>query len=209
MEPDSLKGIIAPDFQTRKQRIQKLKDVSIYLIIGIISILVVFLVPLLTGCLKGDIGINFPNTLEGWILYCSINGGTTAGNIALFVLFKTQAKINVKDDGNFKKANEILRKHREEKEFVPRSPKAMNAKEYISKISCIAVFSIMSFITISSLVISFDFITFLSCLTSTIVALIFGWVAMIKNEEYWTSEYLEYAMWVDKHMAKDAETQGE
>lgn len=203
MEPSDIKSFIAPDLETRRRRIQKLKDVSLYIVIGIICILVVFLVPLLSGCLKGDISINFPTNLEGWILYWSINGGTTAGNISLFVLFKNQAKINVKNDPNFKRANEILNKHRDEKEFIPRSPRQMNTKEYASKISCIVIFSVMSFITISSLVISFDFITFISCLTSTTVALIFGWVTLIKNEEYWTDEYLEYAKWFEKNKMKE------
>ena len=199
---DAIEKFIAPDLETRKKRLQKIKDVSLYLVIGIICILVVFLVPLLSGCLKGAIGMNFPNTAEGWVLYWSINGGTTIGNVSLFVLFKEQAKINVKEDANYKKANEILNRHKEQKEFVPRSPRQMNTKEYVSKIFFIVVFSLCSFLTITSLAISFDFITFLSCMTSTVVALIFGWVTMIKNEEYWTGEYLEYAKWLDSKATK-------
>lgn len=210
MEIEKIKDILVPNYESRKKRIQTFKDISIYLIIALIAIIVSFVVPLLSGCLKGDIGMNFPTTAEGWILYLSINGGTTAGNVALFILFKQQAKINCKNDPNYLKANEILKKHREEKEFIPRSPKSMNKQEYISKLTCIIIFSMMSFITISSLVISFDLITFISCVLSTVVSLIFGWVTMLKNEDYWTGEYLEYALWIDKRTHKDVEEpQGE
>ena len=205
MEKKDVIGFLAPDHETRHKRMQIFKDISLYLVIGLISIIIVFIVPLLSGCLKGDIGMNFPDTLEGWILYWSIQAGTVAGNISLFILFKLQAKTNCKDHLNYIEANKILSKHRNEKEFIPRSPQQMNAKEYISKIIFIVVFSVMSFITISSLVIAFDFVTFLSCSISTIVALIMGWITMLKNEEYWTNEYLAYAKWFDEQKSKNVE----
>lgn len=209
MTEEFIKKALAPDVNERQRRAEAFKNVSLYIIIALISIIVVFIVPLLSGCLHGDIGMNFPTTMEGWILYWTINGGTTAGNIALFVLFKTQAKINCKKHPNYIKANEILKKHREEKGFIPRSPNEMNLKEYMTKISMIVIFSVMSFIAITNLVISFDFITFLSCALSTIVALFMGWVTMIKNEAYWTDEYLEYALYIDKQSKNEEEPQGE
>ena len=38
----------------------------------------------------------------------------------------------------------------------------------------------------------------ISCITSSITAVLFGVVAMIKDEVYWTEEYLAYAEYVTK-----------
>ena len=64
--------------------------------------------------------------------------------------------------------------------------------------------SILASVTISALAISFDFITFLSCLVSTIIAICFGWVTMIKNEIYWTDEYLQYAKYIQRKSKESA-----
>lgn len=195
---NKIKEIFAPDIEERQHRSQTFKEISIYLIIALISIGVITIVPLLSGCLKGDIGFGFPTTVEGWILYWSINGGTTGGNIALFILFKQQALINSKKHPNYIKACEILHKYNGQREFIPRSPAQMNRTEYTKKLVTIVAFSTMSFITITSLVISFDFVTFISTFVSVIFALIMGWITMIKNEGYWTEEYLLYAEYIDK-----------
>lgn len=198
MNQESLKELIAPSSEERYERAQKFKDMSLYLVIALISLTVVTIVPLLSGCIKGDIGFGFPTTPEGWVLYWSINGGTTGGNIALFILFKQQAKTNSKHHPNYIKACELLKKHNGEKGFIPRSPNQMNREEYTKKILTIIVFSLGSFITISSLVISFDFITFISTFISVCFAMVMGWVTMIKNEAYWTDEYLQYALYIDE-----------
>lgn len=63
-----LKNIIAPDVEARKAVRVKINDYAYYAIIGLISLLVIFIPPLFMGCLQSDIGIAFPKSLEGWIL---------------------------------------------------------------------------------------------------------------------------------------------
>ena len=196
-EPNNgLKAIFAPDVEDRRKAGEKIKDVAFYLIIGIVSIVVLTVVPLLSGCIEGDFRMNFPQTTEGWILYWTMNGATTLSNLAIFILFKLQAKTNAKKHPNYIRARELLSKANGKKGFVPRSPKAMDAKDYTTKGLAIIAGSLWSFVAISSLIISFNFITLISVGVSTLMSIIFGWVTMLKNEVYWTDEYLLYAEYI-------------
>lgn len=197
-EESKIKKFLAPDLNKQREIKNTFKEISYYLIIGLISIIIVFVIPLVSGALYGDFGMYFPKTTEGWILYWCIRGGSAGGNVALFVLFKLQALTNVKREPTYIEAKQILQKHIGEKEFIPRSPAQMNLQEYIIKGITVLLTSLLASVTISALVISFDFITFLSCIVSTLIAICFGWVTMIKNEMYWTEEYLEYAKYIDK-----------
>ena len=204
-QQSKIRSLIAPDVERRKELRSTFKEISYYLLIGIISIIIIFVVPLLSGCIQGDFRMNFPTTVEGWIVYWAISGGSTAGNVSIFVLFKLQAKTNSRKHPNFIKACNILSKLNGEEGFVPRSPAQMNAKSYITKITTIVISSLSSFVVVTSLVISFDFVTFLSCLITAVIAIAFGWVTMIKDEEYWTDEYLLYAEYtVKKRMTKES-----
>ena len=98
-----IKNLVAPDAERRRATQEKLKEISCYLLIGIISIITIFVVPLLSGSIQGDFKMCFPKTAEGWIVYWAISGGSALGNISIFVLFKLQAKINCQDNENFKK----------------------------------------------------------------------------------------------------------
>lgn len=42
--------------------------------------------------------------------------------------------------------------------------------------------------------------TLMSCLISIIITLCLSWVTMIKNEAYWTEEYLLYAQLKEQEM---------
>ncbi len=119
-------------------------------------------------------------------------------NIAFFALFKLQAKQNVRDDPDFLHARELLYKNYKKHVRKPRSPSQMNAEEWLKKGSTIVVTTLIATVTISSLILKFDIMTFLSCLVSTIMGVAFGYVTMRKNEVYWTEEYLEYAKMVDE-----------
>lgn len=188
------KEIIAPDVESRKEIRKTLNDYAYFIIIFLISLLVIFIPPLFAGCLQGDISIMFPKSTEGWILWGILNGSTAVANICLFILFKLQAKKNAQGNDSFKKANEILNKLAGQKEvFIPRSPAQMNFQDYSRKIICIIISTLGASITLTSLILSFDWLTLLSCLVSIIITLCLSWITMLKNETYWTEEYLLYA----------------
>lgn len=194
-----LERIVAPDVSQRREIRRKLNDSAYFIIIGLISLLTVFLPPLFMGCLSSDIGLAFPKNLEGWILWSIMNVSTAIANISLLVLFKLQAKKNSRNDPNFKKANDILNRLSGIKEvFIPRSPHKMDAGDYTKKIIAIVISTFTASITLTSLVLSFSWMTLLSCLVSIIITLCVSWITMINNEEYWCEEYILYAEMIEK-----------
>lgn len=184
----------------QRKRIRKaLNKNAFYIIIAISSLLLMFITPLVAGSVQGDVSIYYPKTVSGWVLWSMTNGAAAFGNIAILILFKLQAKRNCRDDENFKKANAILGELvRAHEEYIPRSPAKMNAREYASKGTMIALSTLSSFVLVSSVVISFDPVTLLSAVISTTIAVSVGWVTMINNEEYWTTEFVLYAEWLKK-----------
>lgn len=194
-----LERIVAPDVSQRKEIRRKLNDSAYFIMIGLISMLTVFLPPLFMGCLSSDIGLAFPKNLEGWILWSIMNVSTAIANISLLILFKLQAKKNARNDPNFKKANDILNRLAGVREiFVPRSPQQMNARDYTKKVIAIVISTFTASITLTSLILSFSWMTLLSCLVSIIITLCVSWITMINNEEYWCEEYLLYAELMEK-----------
>lgn len=184
----------------QRKRIRKaLNKNAFYIVIAISSLLLMFITPLVAGSIQGDVSIYYPKTVSGWILWSMTNGAAAFGNVSILVLFKLQAKRNCRDDENFKKANAILGElAKAHEEYIPRSPAKMNAREYASKGTMIALSTLSSFILVSSVVLNFDPVTLLSAVISTTVAVSVGWVTMINNEEYWTTEFVLYAEWLKK-----------
>lgn len=193
------KTVLAPDVAQRKEIRRKLNDSAYFIMIGLISLLTVFIPPLFMGCLSSDIGLAFPKTVEGWILWSIMNVSTAIANISLLILFKLQAKKNSRNDPNFKKANEILNKLAGIREvFIPRSPQKMNAADYSKKVIAIITSTFTASITLTSLILSFSWLTLLSCLVSIIITLVVSWITMINNEQYWCEEYLLYAQLLEE-----------
>lgn len=199
MEESKFKKLITPDVNARKEIRKTLNDSAYFIIIGLISLLAVFIPPLFMGCLSSDIGMAFPKNAEGWILWSIMNVSTAIANISLLVLFKLQAKKNARKDPNFIKANEILNKLAGRKEvFIPRSPARLNITDYSKKVVAILVSTFTASITLTSLILSFDWMTLLSCLVSIIITICIAWITMLNNEIYWTEEYLLYAEMIAK-----------
>lgn len=198
-----IKKLITPNVEDRKEIRTKINDGAYYFIIGLISLLTIVLPPLFMGCLSSDIGLAFPKNAAGWILWSILNIGTAVANICILVLFKLQAKKNARSNESFKRANEILNKLAGQKEvFIPRSPNKMNAQDYTRKVICIIISTLTASITLTSLILSFDWMTLLSCLVSIIITLCISWVTMLNNEIYWTEEYILYAELKEKEMIK-------
>ena len=198
---EKIKRTIAPDVETRKEVRKTINDSAYYVMILLVSLLVVFIPPIILGGLTGDFATQFPKTPLAWAVWTVLNVSTAIGNMSILVFFKLQAKKNCKDNPNYKRANEILNNLSGNKEiFIPRSPEVMNRKEYMTKSICIIISTFASFFAIASLVINFSLMSLLSCLVSVVIALIMSWTTMLKNEEYWTEEYLLYALMREKQI---------
>jgi len=207
-----LKDAIAPSVEQRRKRIDSFKSVAYYIVIGFVLVIVTFVVPLLSGGITmGDFGYNLPKTQEAWIIFWAVNIGTVFGNLCLFALFKMQAKTNSKNHPDYIKACQLLNKLNGQEGFVPMSPRQKALKDWSIKGTMVLLTTGLESVVISVLVVSFDMVTFISCLVSSVTAVLFGIVQMIKDEIYWTEEYLLYAEYVvEKRLAAESvETQPE
>lgn len=194
-----LKDVIAPTREMRKKRIDAFKSFAYYLVIGVILLIVTIIVPFLSGGINAnDFGYYLPKTVQGWVVFWAIRLGTVVGNLAVYGLFKLQAKTNVKDDPSYKRANELLYQMNGEEGFIPLSPKQKTVKDWTTKGVFMFVTTAAESIVIGTLIVNFDVVTFISCMTSSITAVLFGVVQMIRDEVYWTEDYLLYAEYTIK-----------
>lgn len=147
---------------------------------------------------------NIPDTVVGWIVWVGSKLIVSTLNVLIFHCFMCQAKINIKDNENYKKAREILTDVNL-KEIKPRSPGKWNAEQYGKKGVTIFITSSMAVVALTQAVMTFDYISMLTYLFTIIMGLICGILQMRTAEEYWTREYYEYAVFRRELALKQAE----
>ena len=179
---------------------EKVKLYTYYIIIGIVSMIALVFLPMV-GSTVG-MGFNLPNTAVGWIVWVTTKVIISVLNILIFYCFMEQAKVNVKDNPNYKEANELLQKHQDRKEKLPRSPKKWTASQYGKKGAAIFFSTILASIALTQAILTFDWITMLTYLFTIIMGLIFGFIQMKSAEFYWTEEYYAYALRVEREAIK-------
>lgn len=171
-----------------------------YVIIGVVSLISLVFLPMLGSSVGLDWDI--PNTAVGWIVWVTVKLIVAVLNVVIFYCFMQQAKVNVKDDENYKKAVAILMEQKD-KDVIPRSPKKWTASQYGKKGTTIFVTTALSTVALTQAMLTFDYVAMLTFLFTIIMGLIFGILQMKTAEEYWTTEYLKYAL-----MKKDEAEKG-
>ena len=144
-----------------------------------------------------DVGFKLPNTTAGWIVYITTKILVAIINILIFHCFQEQAKVNVKDIEEYKKANEILRVAKK-KVKIPRSPHAWVTKQYLVKGVIIFLTSILSAFALTNAILTFNLTEMLTYIFTVVMGLIMGVISMKGAEHYWTIEYYEYALLIEK-----------
>lgn len=177
------------DIQTTSFK-EKCANNAYYIVIAILSLLALTFLPLL-GTSVG-LELNIPTTTAGWIVYVVTKLIVCVLNMMIFHSFVKQAKINVRNNKNYKEAEEILETHKP-KGYVPRSPHRFLGIIYGKKGTTLFISTILSVIALGQALLTFDFASFISYLLTIIMGCVFGFLTMKQNELYWTSEYLDYA----------------
>ena len=170
---------------------QSLKQGMYYIIIAVISFISVVFLPMLGSTL--GLGWKIPDTTAGWVVWGASRAIVATINVLLFHSFMEQAKLNIKDDEHYKEARDILVKVKK-KEHKPKSPAQWNAAQYGKKGVSLFLASAMSVVAIGQAVLSYDWSTALAYLFTLGMGIIFGIMQMKKAENYWTTEYYEYAL---------------
>ena len=180
----------------------KVKQGLYYIVVGVVSFISLVFLPMIGSTI--GLGWNIPDTEVGWIIWVGSKIIVATLNVLIFHCFMCQAKLNIKDNENYKKAREILLDVKL-KEIRPRSPRKWNAEQYGKKGVTIFITSSMTVVALTQAVLSFDYISMLTYLFAIIMGLIFGILQMKTAEEYWTREYLEYALYRQELALKQAE----
>ena len=177
-------------FEDRNNRKKRFKDLSGYFLVGIVSLLSVVVVPLLGT----DFGttIIIPNTWGGLAIWLCTRFTVVVVNLLIFDAFIKQAKINVKDDERYKSAVLKLNTIKEEAGIVPRSPEKFNKQQWRKKGTTLGISSILSSFLLTECIVNFDLTNFLTYLFTIGGAVAFGYLTMMNNEDYWTTEFPIY-----------------
>ena len=177
-------------FEQRRKQNQFIRDYANYGIIVLVSLVSVIFLPMLTSKLPG--GFEWPDSTIGWIIWVVTKVSVAIINIIIFYCFINQAKINVRDNERYKKANEELYKMNKSYEYKPRSPESFQRKQWTRKGITIFITSITSAFVFGEVILNFDLETFLSYLFTIFMCIIFSYITMRNNEDYWVSEFPEY-----------------
>lgn len=156
-----------------------------YIIIGILSFVAVFFLPLLGS--EVGLDIKLPNTTAGWIVYSLTKACIVVINMLLLDQFIKQAKVNIRDNEKFKEAESYFNVSTKEEEILP--PKKFLGHIYRNKMITTLITSILGVFGLSQAILTFDWVSMLTYLFTIIIGVIFGWITMNTVEEYWTNDY--------------------
>ena len=185
---------------------QKINNYLYYILIGVVSFIGIAIMPLIGS--EVNLALAFPNTVGGWIVYVGANLISAVGNMLIFFSFMEQAKINIKDNEHFQKADKLLLDlaiRKEKKEKLPRSPKQWKTYEYSRKGVTLFLGSLFSCVALGNAILHFDVMVMLGYIITTTFAVIFGLIQMKHSEKYWTDEYYRYALYEEKKFKYEEE----
>ena len=174
----------------------KIKNGMYYILTALLSIISLVVFPMLDNS-QLTFRDAFPNTPTAWILWIMERVLIVFMNIMIMSNFILQAKKNVKDDPNYKKAREILNKNKP-KDYKPRSPSQFLTKMYLHKSITLTISTLASLIAIGEAAINYNYLLLIATAVTLIIAITFGYISMKATEEYWTGEYLDYAIMVEE-----------
>lgn len=162
-----------------------------YVLIGVVSFIALAFLPFIGS----NIGLKWaiPDTTAGWVVWAATRLIISVINVLMFHCFMEQAKINIRENENYKKANELLQKTKK-KERPPRSPRKWNAEQYGKKGTSIFLASALATVALTQAILTFDWIALLTYLFTIVLGVIFGVIQMKRAELYWTTEYYDYAV---------------
>lgn len=170
---------------------QKWKQYQYYALIGIISCIALFFLPMVGS--EAGLDWKLPNTAVGWIVFVISKLLVATLNILIFHCFTLQGKVNISSDPRYVEANEILQTVKSQDAINPRSPSEWSKEVYGKKGITIFATSLVSAVGLTQAVLTFDWISMLTYLVTVVMGIVFGILQMNQTEIYWTEEYLRYA----------------
>lgn len=178
----------------------KLKQYSYYILIAVLSLLSLIILPMLGS--NVSISEAFPTSTLGWIIYIVNRIAIIIINMLIFANFVSQGKLNICDDPKYKEAVNILALNKP-KDYTPRSPKEYLGKTYTKKGGSLVLGSILALFSIGTSVLTYDYMILISTLFTIVVAIVCGVMTMKQVEIYYTTEFYDYAKFVEEKNKND------
>ena len=164
-----------------------------YILIALISIVSLTFLPMIGSTFGAE--FHFPQTKWELTLFITVRACASIVNVLIFHSFICQSKVNVKNETKYKEAREILITTKK-KNRKPRSLAKFNAEEYGKKGTSLLIGTFFGTLVLTEAVINFSLVNFLSYVFTTTMAIVFGVLEMKKYEEYYVTEYWEYAQMI-------------
>ena len=93
------------------------------------------------------------------------------------------------------------------KDYIPKAPGVWVRKQYSNKGVTIFITTILSTFALTQAILTFDYVSMLTYLFTIITGLIFGVIQMKTAEEYWTTEFYDYSLMVQKENNQSKESE--
>lgn len=161
-------------------------------IIIVVACLIAAVVPPFLGTVTG-IGLCFPTTTAGWIVWGILQLCNCTANCLLLYAFTSQGKDDAKTHPSYKKAIELLRLNKISKETLLMSPQEWEHKVWRKKAIWMFIGTLVGGIALTQAVLSFDALRFIVQLITLTFGIVFGLFQMKATKEMYTDHYLEYA----------------
>ena len=180
-----------------------------YILVGVVSLLLLCFLPFLGT----EVGLAFvlPTTVGGWIVFAIEKLSMAVCNMLIFACFVQQARVNIADNKDYKEALDRYNKGiRQDKRYVPKSPKEYFRGTYIKKGSTVFLTTIVGTIALTQAILTFDIVVFITTVFALVMALVFGIYSMKRVELYWTQEFINFVeMNFEKEVIVYEEKKGE
>lgn len=177
---------------TRREIYEKWQLYKNYFIIGLMSMVALFFVPMFGS----TIGMAFilPTTGAGWFIWITTRLLQTSLSMLIFHCFVLQAKVNVKDNPQYQEALRLLRIVNKGNYIKPRSPQEYFKQVYGRKGVALGIGTCIASVGLTQAILVFDWITMLTYLLTTVFAIFWGILQMDCTEVFWIEEFYEYAL---------------
>ena len=164
-----------------------------YILIAVASFVALTFLPLLGTGSDVSARWDLPTSQRAWIVFITLRAIISFLNVFIYASFINQGKLNVRDNVNYKKANDLLKVIKKGKGYVPRSPLKFNAKEYGWKGVTVFGSTAAAMVALDQALLNFSYKALIVYASTVAMAIFFGIFEMKRVEIYWTEEYLDYA----------------
>ena len=166
-----------------------------YCLIFLLSLVVMTVAPMFSPAVNSELGIAaaFPHSPIGWAIYVCTKLFVGIVSLLLFHCFVKQARINIKDNARYIAACRIYEMYHP-REYNPRGPKQYFGQLYRKKGIMIFATSILSAVVLTNAILAFDLTAFVTYCMTILMGIIFGILKMKEVESYWTGEFYDAAM---------------